>query len=299
MRTWPDIAALELLVAVADSGSVSAAARRSGVAQPNASRSLARLERRLGVSLLQRSTSGSTLSPAGTVIVEWARDVLDATSTLLDGAEGLSKQQSGPALTVAASQTVAEHLLPGWLARLRRLRPESGVGMRVENSATVLDDVLHGRCELGFIEGPGAPKGVHSVVVAADDLVLVTAPDHPWARRRRPVTAAELGAARLVTRESGSGTRVALDDALGEYGPITPELELPSNAAVRVSVASGGGPAVLSRLAVQDSIARGDMREILVVGLDLSRSLRAVWTGPRTLRGLSADLVMIARESAQ
>ena len=127
--------------------------------------------------------------------------------------------------------------------------------------------------------------------------MLVTAPDHPWARRRRPVTAAELGAARLVTRESGSGTRVALDDALGEYGPITPELELPSNAAVRVSVASGAGPAVLSRLAVQDSIARGDMREILVVGLDLSRSLRAVWTGPKTLRGLSADLVMIARES--
>ena len=297
MRDWPDIAALELLVAVADSGSVSAAARHAGVAQPNASRSLARLERRLGVGLLQRSTSGSTLSPAGTVIVEWARDVLESASTLLDGADGLSRQESGDQLGVAASQTVAEHLLPGWLSRLRQRRPDAGVTMRVENTATVVDNILHGRCDVGFIEGPSAPNGLHSVIVAADDLVLVVAPDHPWARRRRPVTAAELGSARLVTREAGSGTRVALDDALGEFGPVTPELELPSNAAVRVSVASGAGAAVLSRLAVHESVERGDMREVPVVGLDLSRSLRAVWTGPRALRGLSADLVMIARAS--
>src|SRR5689334_22141998 len=104
MRQWPDLTALELLVAVADHGSLSSAARALGMAQPNASRSIARLERHLGVTLVIRSTAGSRLTPPGLLIVDWARRVLDSASTLLDGAEALSAGNS--ALTVAASQTV-------------------------------------------------------------------------------------------------------------------------------------------------------------------------------------------------
>jgi DNA-binding transcriptional LysR family regulator len=97
----------------------------------------------------------------------------------------------------------------------------------------------------------------------------------------------------LVTREPGSGTRVALDEALGR--PVRSALELASNAAVRVSVASGTAPAVLSRLAVSDALASGTLREIPTeLDLRLRRQLRAVWTGPRRLRGAAADLVTIA-----
>lgn len=291
MSEWPALTAVELLVAVADHGSLAAGARAVGMAQPNASRSIARLERHLALPLLQRSTAGSTLTPAGLLVVEWSRAVLLAARDLTDGAAALAADGSG-ALTVSASQTVAEHLLPLWLSTLRVARPGVRVTVRVHNTHDVLDDVRHGRCSIGFTEGPGTPGGVRSLVVGRDELVLVVAPSHPWAQREEPVSAAELRDTALVTREAGSGTRVALDLALG--APVRPVLELSSNAAVRVSAMSGSAPAVLSRLAVADALATGMLSEVPVTGLDLRRSLHAVWSGPRRLGGPAADLVAAA-----
>ena len=298
MGIWPDLTALELLVAVADHGSLSAAARAVRMAQPNASRSIARLERHLELPLVHRATSGATLTPAGLLVVQWARQALAATTTLEDGAKGL-RQQGGDTITVSASQTVAEHLLPMWLSTLRQQRPDASVVVHVHNSAEVTADVLHGRCAVGFTESPAAPRGVHHLQIGADELVLVVARSHPWARRRRPVSPQELATTALVTRELGSGTRTALDEALGPAGPIIPALQMPSNAAVRVSVAAGTAPAVLSRLAVSESVASGAMQIVPLADLDLHRPLRAIWTGPRRLGGVSADLVAIARQSSQ
>lgn len=292
MSDWPDLASLALLVAIADHGSLSAAARHVGMAQPNATRTLARLERDLGLSLVQRSTAGSTPTSNGTLVVEWARPLLQAAEDLLDGAAVLA-YRSEQQLTVAASHTIAEQLLPGWLVRLRDDHPQLQVAVHVHNSADVVDDLHHGRCTLGFIEGPTVPWGMHSVVVARDELVLVVAPTHPWARRRRPVEASELLATALVTREQGSGTRVALDAALGST--TTSQLELPSNAAVRIAVSSGAGPAVLSRLAVTEALRSKDLVQVPVAGVDLGRRLRAVWTGRRRLAGPARDLVDLAR----
>lgn len=292
MTTWPDFAALELLVAVADHGSLGAGARAVGVAQPNASRSLSRLERRLGITLLVRSTHGSDLTPQGVVVVEWARNVLDAGHALLRGVAGLA-QNTGSVLPVAASQTIAEHLLPQWISRLRRTI-DITVDIHVENSADVLAEVLDGHVAVGFVEGHGAPRGVRSTVVAHDELVLVIAPDHPWSRRRGKLPLEALAATPLVTREQGSGTRNVLDRALGPLGPATASLELGSNAAVRVAVRAGTAPAVLSRLAVADDLAHGELIEVPVVGLDTRRNLRAIWIGPRTLTGAAGRLVSCA-----
>ena len=290
MKEWPDLTALELLVAVADHGSLSAGARSIDMAQPNASRSIARLERNLGVTLVVRATTGSRLTPTGLLVVDWARRVIEDARTLVDGASGLAA--SGRAgLTVSASQTVAEHLLPAWLAGLRRLHPGLLVEVNIHNSAEVVSDVLSGACHVGFVEGPQAPSGVHSRVVANDELVLVVDPDHAWAGRRTKVTPEELADTPLLTREQGSGTRIRLDQALGR--PVVSIQELASNAAVRVSVQAGAGPAVLSRLAVADALHAGTLLEV-PLDLRLRRRLRAVWTGPRRLVGLSADLVTLA-----
>lgn len=287
------MAAIELLVAVADHGSLSAGARAVGMAQPNATRSIARLERRLGVPLLHRSTAGSTLTPAGLLVVDWARQLLTSARALLDGAASLAVD--GAALTVAASQTIAEHLLPRWLSRFRERHPQTTVTVGVHNTTSVLDRVRRGRCDLGFVEGPRAPKDVHSLTVAQDELVLVVAPAHTWAGRRKPVPTAELTQAGLVTREQGSGTRTALEAELG--GPVTTTLALTSNAAVRVAVQAGTGPAVLSRYAVADALAAGALVEVPAQGLPITRSLRAVWTGPKRLTGPAADLLAVARRN--
>lgn len=290
-----DLTALDLLVGVDDHGSLSAAARELHMAQPNASRAVGRLERQLGVVLLERSTSGSRLTAQGTVLVHWARETLAGARQFLDVATGLRGDREAQ-LTVAASLTVAEHLMPRWLGEFRAAHPETTVHLQVLNSAAVLDLLGTGGCDVGFIEAPGIPKGIYSAVVAQDRLTVVVPPDHPWARRRRPVTVEELAGTPLLVREPGSGTRDTLDSALDGYARAGPLLELGSSAAITTAVAGGVGPAVLSTLAVETAVGTGAVRMVDVPGLRVTRDLRAVWQPPSRLAGPAGDLVRIAQQ---
>jgi DNA-binding transcriptional LysR family regulator len=291
-REVPDVATLELLVGIDDRGSLGAAGRALGMAQPNASRAIRELERRLGMPLVQRSPRGSTLTAQGTVIVHWAREVLADVERLLDAAAALRVERDAE-LTVASSMTVAEYLLPGWLGNFRRVNPDVQIQLQVLNSMQVFERVVDGSCDLGFVEGPSVPEHLNRVTVARDRLVVAVHPDHPWARRRRPLTMAELAATPLLVREPGSGTRRTVDLALQEFERPPPLLELGSGAAIRSSVIGGVGPAVLSTLSIGDAVQSGQLRLVEVDGLDLKRTLRAVWRPPRSLGGPAGALLRL------
>lgn len=290
---WPDLAVLELLVAVSEHGSLSSAARAIGMAQPNASRSLTRLERSLGVILLDRRPGGSRLTVEGAVVVDWARPALESARDLMSAAESLQSQRRSKVM-VAASMTVAEYLMPGWLSDLKRADPDLSVTLSVHNSDQVFDLVADGSVDVGFVETPRLPAGLHRLKVGADRLAVVVPPEHPWAAAGKTLTPQELASTALVVREKGSGTRSTLDRALKDYRPVPPTLELSSNAAVRVSVTAGAGPAVLSIFAVRSWLESGALVEVPVAQLPLERRMHAVWKGPRILSGPAGDLVTAA-----
>lgn len=293
---WPDLAVLELLVGIDEHSSLGAAARHVGMAQPNASRRVKDLERRLGLSLLERNARGSRLTPQGTVVAHWAREVLADAGRLLDAAAALRLERTS-ALDIGASMTVAEHLVPAWLGQFRAAHHDVQIQLRVENSREVIERVLSGEHDVGFVESPTVPSTVHSLAVGQDRLTVVVHPEHSWAKLRRPLAIAELAAMPLVVREAGSGTRTTLDLALAEYDRPAPLLQLGSSAAVRTSVLAGVGPAVLSTLATAHWIATGELHEVQVERLDLRRTLRAVWRAPKVLEGPAGELVNLARRS--
>jgi len=295
MAQLPDVESLQLLVLVGEHGSLTSAAAVAGISQPSASKRMSAFERRLGLTLLDRSRRGSALTPSGVVVCGWAQRVLDQMSVLVDGVAALRREHT-PQLSLAASLTVAEHLLPVWLGDLRRIAPELHVGLQVVNSSRVCELVSREGVELGFVESPGGLRGLRSRVVASDRLMLVVAPDHPWARRRRPVGAAELAATALISREPGSGTRETADRALVAAGfrPVTPLLELGSGTAVRSAVAAGAGPALLSELVVAPDLAAGVLTEVPTAEVDLGRTLRAVWRAGARPSGRAADLLLVA-----
>ncbi len=266
-----------------------------GMAQPNASRCIKQLERRFGMTLLRRSTTGSVLTPSGTVVAYWARKILDDTDKLLEIVDGL-REERVRGLRVSASMTVAEHLMPLWLGRFRQSHPGLTIHLEVQNSLRVFEQIADGSCELGFVESPTIPKQLESVPVARDRLVVVVHPGHPWVTRARPVTASELAMTPLVVREPGSGTRTTLDLALEPYPRSAPLLELGSSGAIRTSVLAGVGPAVLSTLAVADSVASGALVVVEVAGLELERTLRAVWSAQGPLHPAADELVRLARD---
>jgi DNA-binding transcriptional LysR family regulator len=286
--------ALDLLVRVGKLGSISAAAQAQGITQPAASMRLSALERRLKIQLLERATTGARLTPAGMATAEWAATVLADMQSLLVGVAALQAEQ-GSHLQVAASLTVAEYLIPGWLGLLAAELPRTRVSLEMGNTAHVADSVSRGDAELGFIEGPRPPGRLRSRALLADRLVIVVGRDHPWTRRRRPVTARELAATPLVLREPGSGTRDVLTEALDAHGlDVTAAMELGSTTAIKAAVAAGAGPAVLSALAVRTELQAGQLVAIACPELSLERSIRAIWAVARPPSPAAARLLAIA-----
>ncbi|MFJ3233144.1 LysR family transcriptional regulator [Streptomyces sp. NPDC086787] len=288
----PDLGALELLLAVARLGSLGAAARALGITQPAASSRIRSMERQLGVALVDRSPRGSRLTDAGALVTDWARRVVEAAEAFDAGAQALRDRRDSR-LRVAASMTIAEYLLPGWLLALRAERPDTAVSLLAGNSAAVAERLLAGEADLGFVEGLTVPPGLDSAVIARDRLIVVTAPAHPWARRTRPLPAAELAATPLILRERGSGTRQVLDTALG--GLARPLIELSSTTAVKASAVSGAGPAVLSELAVREELALRRLVEVPVDEVSLARDLRAVWPTGHRPTGPARELLSLTR----
>lgn len=299
----PDLRALELLLVVGRTGSLGAAASELGISQQAASSRIRTMESLVGEPLLARSKRGSKLTSIGELVTQWAARVVEAAEELDAGIAALKVDRRGH-LAVAASLTIAEHLLPGWMVALRAERLKSGwevpeLTMTATNSATVVQLVRSGSVDLGFVEGPEAPRGLRRRKVGVDELVVVVGPGHPWARRgRRPVTAAQLAATPLVVREAGSGTRTVLERALARFTTPSPALELSSTAAVRSAVSAGAGPAALGRHAVRDDVATGRLVVVEVQGVDLTRVLHAVWMGgPQPPEGPARDLVALAAAS--
>jgi len=278
-----------VLLAVARAGSLGAAGRELSLTQQAVSARLTSLESQAGVQLVVRTPRGSRLTAAGAVGAEWADRLLDVAHQVDAGLASL-RSESRQRVTVAASLTIAEHLMPRWLVSLRATAARHGtavpqVVLTATNSDHVIAAVRDATADLGFIESPGEPTGLRSRLVARDELVVIVPPDHRWAGAA--VSAAELADTPLISREPGSGTRdaltVALRAALGATAHLAdPVLELSSATAVRGAVLAGAGPAVMSRLAVAEDLAVGRLRPVAVSGLDLRRDLRAIWLGGRT-----------------
>jgi DNA-binding transcriptional LysR family regulator len=315
-----DLGALRALREVGRHESIAAAAAVLGVSQQALSARMRTLERAMSVTLLARSPTGSHLTEQGRLIVGWAEDVLDAADRL---EAGLRSIRSGVShrLAIAASQTIAEHLVPHWLVELRSIEqaraeqaraeqtraeharaeqtrakqtgaehaaaaeraPEHAptvVELTVANSTRVIELVRDVKVRLGFIETPHLPADLVTAHLRDDEMLVVTAPSHPWARRLRPLSLAEIAATPLVMREAGSGTRVTLTDYLAaQHPPLSARIamELGTSAAVRSAIAEGVGPGVLSRLAVRDDLVLGRLVAVEVAGPPLKRQLTAVW----------------------
>lgn len=290
----PDLDALELLLTIGRTGSLGAAARERNVSQPAVTARVQTLERLTGLTLVQRTPRGSTLSAAGGLLADWAREVVAAAETLDAGVAAL-RHGHDARLQLAASLTVAEHLLPTWLVLLAAERPTTTASLSAVNSAETARLVLAGKADLGFLEGPVIPAGLSSRVVAKDRLVVVVPPGHPWARLPGGVSSNQLARTRLVQREPDSGTRASFERAMRAAGPLAaPMLELSTAAAVRAAAIAGAGPAVLSSLAVAADLSAHRLISVPVQDVNLSRSLRAVWPRGARPSGPARDLLAIA-----
>lgn len=291
-----ELQALRLIVLLERGESLGSAGRELGISQPAASASLRAFESRWQLRVASRSTRGTNLTEDGHTVAAWARDALQLIDTVRNSLTALSadRMQEGPQLSVAASLTVAEFVLPRWLGRLRAEVPDLHLRLQVHNSERVEGLVRSAESAIGFVESTAVAEDLARRVVGSDRLVLVVGAGHPWARRSTPLTRPQLIETEFVLREEGSGTRSTFERALAARPRVA--MEATSTTAMVGAVLAGMGPAVVTPHAVGAALEAGQLVEVRHE-LDLARPLTAIWRRDRALDSPAARLLEIAQRS--
>ena len=247
---------LAAFLAVAEESSVSRGAERLHVSQPAVSKQLRELERSLGVALFYRLSTGVRLTDAGELLLGYARDLFALETQAEHALKDLRELRRGT-LTVGASTTIGNYLLPRVCAAFSALFPGVALRLEINNTATTHRLLLENAVDLALTEGFVEEPNLSSEPFYEDELLAIAGAGHPLAG------AADLHLARLVQspfvlREAGSGTRDIIERILLARGiEATPAMTLGHTEAIKRALESGEAWAFLSRLAVERELASG------------------------------------------
>ena len=274
---------LTYLDAVVREGGFGRAAGVLHVAQPAVSVQIRKLERELGVTLLARTTRHVALTHAGELFLQRARRALAE----LEAARADLARLGGAVIgrvRIGAIQALDPFDLSGALAAFHAWHPDVELGLRSGAVRVLLDDLAHGRIDLALGPVPSdLPADISAVDLFTDELVLVTAPDHPTAGTA-DLTLAALRDDAFVCLPAGTGLRAVLDRHAAASG-FTPHVpfETASLPRLRDLVAHGLGVALVAR-----SVAEAPGPPVVVHAVAPERIWRPVGLMHRTPLGPAA-----------
>lgn len=285
---------LSIFQAVAANGSVSAGAQKLHISQSAVSKQLGEFEQTLGVLLFDRLPRGVRLTEAGRLLQGYANNLVAVEAEAEAAIRDLKLGVRGR-LRIGASRTVGAYLMPALLAQFRRRYPDVELFLQVDSTALIEQRLISGELDIGFTEGIVGSELLEYRVFASDELVLIAAPRHPITRLK-PAPLAAVVQQPLLMHEVGSGTRAVTEKAFSaKQLTLRPSMTLASTEAIKHTVATGVGIAVLSAFAVRTELAAGTLRVVPMKGLSIQRPLyriqrRGLWSSPP----LEAFVAMLA-----
>jgi DNA-binding transcriptional LysR family regulator len=243
MPTRPDLASLALFIRVAETHSITKAARASHIALAAASRRIQQLEDQLGVQLLRRNARGVELTPAGTAVLARAQEMLGKVDEMRAEASDYSKGAKGLVRVQANASALAQYL-PGDLASFSAAHPEIKLALEEERSGAIVEAVRKGAADVGIVmEGAEAP-GLQLFEYRTDLLCAVVPRRHP--ERARKLAFARLLDYDFVGLESNTViSRLMLDEASRAGKPLRLRVQVKSFDVVARLVQAGLGIGVL------------------------------------------------------
>jgi DNA-binding transcriptional LysR family regulator len=230
------------------------------------------LESEMDVPLFDRAGGRVSLTPAGAALLPFA-DRLAALAAEAREAVAAVNGASAGRLTLGASQTIGQYLLPRLIAGFLEQNPKVDISVAGGNTQTILEALVEHRVQICLIEGPAMRRDVHVEPFMEDHMVCVVPAGHQWADKEIDVK--ELQQAVLVARELGSGSRRIVEQAMEKAGLEVKNLRLlmtfDSTEGLLSAVEAGLGVAFVSRWAVRNQLALGTLKLARVRGLNLAR----------------------------
>ena len=270
-----DINQLEVLVTVARERSFSRAAEVLDRTQPAISQAVRRLEIETGEVLFDRSSKDGTLTYAGEVLLDYARQMLNLRQAAQNAVHELRDLKQGK-VTITANEHTVFYLLP-LIDEFRRQHPLIKVEVQRGVASRIPTEILAREVELGVISFTPNDAALRSIPVLTDGLTLVVSPNHPFAGRKE-VSIKELGSETFIAHNAPSPYRKKVIDAFEKYKTrLIIGVELPSLEAIKRLVEKGTGIALVPKLTAQSEIEAGRLASLNVKELKLDRKLNIIY----------------------
>ncbi|MGV6872025.1 LysR family transcriptional regulator [Pseudochelatococcus sp. B33] len=262
---------LRALIAVAETGSITAAAERMGLTPPAVHAQIRGLEIALTVPLLQRAEHGGGSAPTAEAapVLEAARRIEVALSACVTQVAALKSGHAGH-VTLGMVST-AKYFVPRLVAQLKQLLPGIDIALIEANRGGIIADLQRQAIDLAIMGRPPRQPEVVSTLIGPHPHGFIAPPDHPLAGRR--LTVSDLFDQPLITREEGSGTRILMTRYLDSQaeGRVFALTVMGSNETIKQAVMAGLGIAFLSLHTVMDELQAGRLVALDVAGLPLMR----------------------------
>ena len=264
---------LKVFKTVADRLSFTKAAAELLISQPAVTKQINVLERLLGKPLFLRHGNRISLTDDGVRLLEYANRILALYGELRDAFVEEQGAFSGE-IRLGASTTLSQYVLPGLLAKFRKLYPDVRVTLFNGNTEQIERQIADGKLDFGMIEGTASNPALHYELFMDDELVLVTSASNT-SFTREEITAADLPALPLVIRENGSGTLDVLSRELSRHGlslrQLHIEMQLGSTESIKHYLFYSDTFAFVSVQAVLDELAANRLRVVEVGDMELVR----------------------------
>ncbi|MBI3060484.1 MAG: LysR family transcriptional regulator [Deltaproteobacteria bacterium] len=285
-----DLRKLEVFYWVAELKSFSQAAAHLALTQPTVSAHISELEEKLGSKILSRVGGKVGPTAVGQLLFERAKSLLALKRETLAALSQFHGKLKGE-LLVGGSNIPGEYVLPGKLGAFIQKYPEVKPILRIGDSAGIVEAVLGGEVEIGFVGFKGADGRLFFHRIWKDEMVLAVPKDHPWGHLKA-VEVEDLHKTPFISREGGSGTLRSFRKLLAKKGRKPEQLlnvvmEFGSTEAIKEALIAGLGVSILSRTSIRREIRDGLLREIPIRGLRLQRDFYQVFHRHRALSPVS------------
>ncbi|MEN8625586.1 LysR substrate-binding domain-containing protein [Psychrobacter proteolyticus] len=287
VQTVPKITLKQLAVFVSiyQTGSTSRASEELHLSQSAVSSALTELESRLQMPLFERVGRRLNQHPNAHPIYIQAQAILGQSLTL----EHYHQYQAGQ-IHIGASTTIGNYVLPSLLGKLYEALPDANVDMYIANTQEVVSEVEQLNIDIALVEGMPRPvdmKVIEQREWRTDTLVIFAKHDSKWLKGIATYSEDEdyyqlsinqLAQLPLLVREAGSGTRQIIDEQLLKYLPNAEVVKaIHQSEAIKHMVSADIGLGCLSQHVIETELATGELVQVNVAGIDLSRTWWLVW----------------------
>jgi DNA-binding transcriptional LysR family regulator len=276
-----DLRQLEIIRAIADTGSFTAAGEKLHVSQSAISRQVLLLEAELGEPVFHRIGRRIRITPAGESLLQLShrvfQDLQDTVSAISDTRESLRGT-----MRLVGGMTVCLYVFPSLLAEVRRTHPDLDLKITVGSGERSISLLRSGAADLGLVTLPVDTGDLQSVPVLEEELLLITYPAHPLSKKRE-IRPADLTRQPFILFESGSITRRLVEEFFTRER-IEPEIvmETENVEIIKAMVRNGLGISIIPWQAAAADVRTGQLHCSRIAGHALHR--QTGWLYPRMRR---------------